>query len=295
MRRITSLRAACGLAALAALGAALSAAGAKESNFFRLSLRPGATERAEICGRQERVSRIARKHSAVAKITLPGIALPQHTPFVIAIRQCRGGYFTTIRRLRVELPPLRHAVARQLRGLGVGEYRIEALLNGDRPPTASALRHLIVTRSSAGGAAREPPRACRRSEVATLVRAFVRSFNAGNRRTLDRLVAREPEFHWYSTGAPGARLGRAAEDRTSLPAYFAMRHAQGEQLHLSRLKVNGNSRPPRDIPPYGNFEYDLTRQADDLEPTPYSGKGAAYCYKRRADSIIVSSMGPLHG
>ena len=39
------------------------------------------------------------------------------------------------------------------------------------------------------------------------------------------------------------------------------------------------------------IEYSLTRSADDLEPTPYYGKGAAFCYRERPDILFVSSMG----
>lgn len=60
---------------------------------------------------------------------------------------------------------------------------------------------------------------------------------------------------------------------------------------MTRLKINDNSRPPDDIPPYGNFEYDLIRSADDFEAMPLTGKGAAYCYTHSADSIIVWSTG----
>jgi hypothetical protein len=40
-----------------------------------------------------------------------------------------------------------------------------------------------------------------------------------------------------------------------------------------------------------NFEYGLTRSADDLAPTRYYGKGAAFCYRKRSDVIFVWSMG----
>ena len=38
------------------------------------------------------------------------------------------------------------------------------------------------------------------------------------------------------------------------------------------------------------IEYSLTRSADDLESTPYYGKGAAFCYRERPD-ILYRSMG----
>lgn len=98
--------------------------------------------------------------------------------------------------------------------------------------------------------------------------------------------AREPEFEWYSTDAPGERLRGSAYDRSSLMPYFASRHAAGERLVLRSFKFNGNSSTP-----YGNFEYGLIRRAEDLRPTPYYGKGAAFCYRTRSDVIFVWSMG----
>ena len=145
--------------------------------------------------------------------------------------------------------------------------------------------------ADADGAARERPRPCRDREVSRLVRSFVDAFNRGDSRTVGRLVAREPEFRWWSTSAPAARLGKVARDRRGLGAYLANRHADGERWQLTRLKVNGNSRPPRGEPPYGNFEYDLTRQADEFAARSYAGKGGVYCYRHRPDAIIVWSMG----
>jgi hypothetical protein len=69
-------------------------------------------------------------------------------------------------------------------------------------------------------------------------------------------------------------------------SYFAARHARDERLVLRSVRFNGNTPGP-----YGNFEYRLTRSADDLQPTPYHGKGAALCYRERPDVIFVWSMG----
>jgi hypothetical protein len=101
----------------------------------------------------------------------------------------------------------------------------------------------------------------------------------------DAVFAPEPEFEWYSTDAPGERFASSAYDRASLVPYFARRHALGERLTLRSFRFNGNSTMP-----YGHFEYSLTRRAEDLEPTPYDGKGAAFCYRNRSDVIFVWSM-----
>ena len=127
---------------------------------------------------------------------------------------------------------------------------------------------------------------CAAGEVETLVVRFVAAFNSGDLSRLDALFAQEPEFEWYSTDAPGARSTSLAYDRPSLVPYFAGRHALGERLTLRSFRFNGNSTTP-----YGNFEYSLTRSAEDLEPTLYDGKGAAFCYRNRSDVIFVWSMG----
>ena len=41
-----------------------------------------------------------------------------------------------------------------------------------------------------------------------------------------------PSFQWYSTGKPGARFGRDAEDRSTLIPYFRARHRRGERFRL---------------------------------------------------------------
>jgi len=117
-----------------------------------------------------------------------------------------------------------------------------------------------------------PPRGCTAREVKRLVEVFVKAFNSGNRVSLGRLWAQEGDgFDWYTADAPGSRTGAQAQDRAGLGPYFARRHAQGEQWRLTSFRYNGVSAS------YGNFEYTLVRQANDLRPTPYAGKGAAIC------------------
>lgn len=59
---------------------------------------------------------------------------------------------------------------------------------------------------------------CSRQEVEELVRSFLDAFNAGDLTKLDRLVALEPEFRWYSVDAPGEGLERDSYDRSTLIA-----------------------------------------------------------------------------
>ena len=173
---------------------------------------------------------------------------------------------------------------------------IDLLVNGVRVPRIAPARvlrtftrHGLPTRTLPPPPEPEQPTLCTAGEVETLVRRFIDAFNAGDLRALDALFAREPEFEWYSTDAPGERFRSLAKDRPSLVPYFAGRHALGEELTLRSFRFNGNT--SRALRPYGNFEYGLTRSAEDLQPTPYYGKGATFCYGTRSDVIFVWSMG----
>jgi hypothetical protein len=153
--------------------------------------------------------------------------------------------------------------------------------------SAGSLRASVVFQAVR---AKERPTTCAAGEVETLVGRFLEAFNAGDMAALDRLFAREPEFEWYSTGGPGERLDPIARDRASLMPYFAARHARGERLALRSFTFNGNATFRSRT--HGNFVYALVRSADDLQSSDYRGKGAALCYRNRADELFVWSMGP---
>lgn len=169
---------------------------------------------------------------------------------------------------------------------------IDLLVNGVRVPRLAPVRvlrvfarHGVPTRTPSQPPEPEQPTLCTAPEVETLVRRFIDAFNMGDLRALDAVFAREPQFEWYSTDAPGERLHAASSDRSSLLPYFGGRHALNERLTLRSFKFNGNGSG------YGNFEYGLTRSAEDLRPTGYHGKGASFCYRNRSDVIFVWSMG----
>ena len=87
-------------------------------------------------------------------------------------------------------------------------------------------------------------RACKSSEVNSLVADFSRAFNAGDLARLDRLFAPAESFQWYSTTGPGERLDPEASDRQTLVQYneessSSIRHAE------PRAPV----RPPPDYEP----------------------------------------------
>jgi hypothetical protein len=111
-----------------------------------------------------------------------------------------------------------------------------------------------------------------------LVRAYVEAYNKGDVVRLDRRVfAREPRFAWYSDAG---RLDAAAEDRSTLRAYFAARHRAGDSFTLLRFKYNGYDRARR----LGHFEMTLRRTGGPTIPA----KGAVSCAARR---IVVTSLG----
>ncbi|HEV1996667.1 MAG TPA: hypothetical protein VGR61_00865 [Candidatus Dormibacteraeota bacterium] len=88
---------------------------------------------------------------------------------------------------------------------------------------------------------------------------------------MDKLVS-TGAFLWWSTDAPGQRLNSDARDRSTLIAYLADRHLHHDRLVLGSFQFNGRSAS------IGNFEFHLTRSANDAAPrTPYIGKGAIDC------------------
>ena len=129
---------------------------------------------------------------------------------------------------------------------------------------------------------------CTAPEARTAVSRFVAEFNRGDLRALNRRFEPAGRFEWYSTSAPGQRFHDAAQDRATLIPYFKARHARHERLTLRSFQYNGTSLGLLD----GNFQYTLTRRADDLRPTPYEGKGALFCHRGAGDRIFVWSMAP---
>ena len=126
---------------------------------------------------------------------------------------------------------------------------------------------------------------CTAAATKALVRTFVRDYDQGQVALIDRLWAREPYFQWFSTRAPGARLGPAAYDRATLASYFRSRVQVHEDLRL--IELGAGYDPARNIV---NFGGKLVRSADDLRPTsPQDFKGAAACVSG-GPILIVWSM-----
>jgi hypothetical protein len=126
---------------------------------------------------------------------------------------------------------------------------------------------------------------CTVAATRTLVRTFVRSYGDGRIQAVDRLWAPAGRFKWFSTNAPGARLGASAYNRGTLAAYFRSRARVHEHLQLVKL-ATGYDRQRRIV----NFAGRLIRSADDIAPRPSQDfKGATDCASGRP-SLIVWSM-----
>ncbi len=111
---------------------------------------------------------------------------------------------------------------------------------------------------------------CDRATTRATLGAFVRAYNRGELRTLDRLFAQEPRFRWFSSGGP------ARSNRSVLPDHLRRRHERGERLRALTYRFNGYERE-RDL---GHFEFEAQRRADDLDGGSWFemvGKGALDC------------------
>jgi hypothetical protein len=111
--------------------------------------------------------------------------------------------------------------------------------------------------------------ACTESSTRQVVDSFIDAFNKGDIARLDQLV---PDFLFYATDPPGEFSSSQPRSRSDVIAYFAQRHQVHERLNLEsftfRLESTGG----------GGFEFEVMRSADDgLAPTPYGGKGEAFC------------------
>ncbi len=122
------------------------------------------------------------------------------------------------------------------------------------------------------------PGPCTAAETRAVAYAFAGAWTRGDVAAIERVVAREPQFKWVSTGAPGARFSPSAFDRRSLGGYVRRRHEQHDRLTLTWFRFNASD--VRDDGAYGHFEFKLTRRADDWNsgrPSYRHGKGAIVC------------------
>jgi hypothetical protein len=121
---------------------------------------------------------------------------------------------------------------------------------------------------------------CTPAQTRALIVRFTNAVNRGDTRTLNTVWDSKAWFKWFSVSSPpDARTNADAFNRATLIPYFVKRHAAHERWVLTSVKINGRSNG------YQNFEYTLTRSADDLpgSPAAYSGKGASSCVTGRLD------------
>jgi hypothetical protein len=116
--------------------------------------------------------------------------------------------------------------------------------------------------------------------LAGRISEFLYAYNAGASGTADQFVAPARDFQWYSE--PPNRLHAAAYDRSTLAAYLAQRHADGDHLTLESVSLSGDP-----VGGVGNFGFVVVRGS-----TPLESKGAIDCATRR---FIVFSLGPNPG
>jgi hypothetical protein len=127
---------------------------------------------------------------------------------------------------------------------------------------------------------------CTTGATKALIRTFVDGYARGHVAAIDRFFAPAPRFLWFSTIAPGRRLGEASTKRSTLASYFRTRVKRHERLRIITLRAGYD--PQREIV---NFSGKLVRKADDARPSPRPKdfKGAADCVDG-TPKIIVWSM-----
>ena len=151
---------------------------------------------------------------------------------------------------------------------------------------------LIALTGRPGDATARP--ACASAETRAALASFVDAHNRGDSERLDSLFAEEPGFEWYSTSAPGERLGQEAKRRRTLIRYFERRHAAGDRFVLRSFGFNGNAAGHGGG--YGNFEMRLRRRVPGFRRGDWFrswGKGAAICGGGDSVRFIVISLGTV--
>jgi hypothetical protein len=134
---------------------------------------------------------------------------------------------------------------------------------------------------------------CTGASAKAILGAFVSAFNAGDQARLDALFVSDARFEWFSSGGPGIRQIPEANDRVSLLAYFATRHALGDRMHVLSVDWNGNT--SRRGLSYGNLGFSLRRAAADFDQGGWfnvGGKAAAICTEAGAQFLVMSIGGP---
>jgi hypothetical protein len=142
--------------------------------------------------------------------------------------------------------------------------------------TAAVALVLAATTSAVPLSRSGSPAPCSLDVRIALVNSFIAAFNAGRVAAADRVIAKKPDFQWFSARGPGERSGPTAENRSTLRQYFQRRHRHHDRLTL--------------VPDWPRTQYFLTRQADDYPRRLVHGKMDAVCRPGQPARIIVWTM-----
>jgi hypothetical protein len=142
------------------------------------------------------------------------------------------------------------------------------------------------------------PRRCgvRRSTLDVL--AFIDAFNRGDASALDRVIAEEPHFQWFSSTEGHGQRARAftPRGRAATLRYLATRSKAGERMHLVQVKVT-HVMPrawfPSITDDVSGVEYSVSLDAPDFAALSgrnrlATGKGGFGCSDGR---LLAWSMG----
>lgn len=162
--------------------------------------------------------------------------------------------------------------------------------------TVTAMPQVTALHGTAGSEAEVHPPHCNAEAVTGLITRFFDAFNRGDQTALARFFpaqaagamsnGQRTQFQWYSVTEGNPQAGGnnfTARNLDELLAYFARRHGQHERLELRSLQINGRGW-------HGgiDFQYALTRAANDLPARVVEGKGSINCDDQ---TIFVWSMG----
>ena len=145
----------------------------------------------------------------------------------------------------------------------------------------------LAVAASSGAAAPTTTTPCGRADTRGVLRSFVGAFNGGSFAKLDALFAPEPAFQWYSSPAPGRRLGAEAKRRDTLIPYFRRRHREGDEFRLLAFDWNGKSAH------WSNFSFEMRRSEPRDGWFRTEGKGAAVCDDGEPSLIVLTFGGRL--
>lgn len=112
-----------------------------------------------------------------------------------------------------------------------------------------------------------PEISCASDVTLAAVGDFLDAYNDGESDLTERFFTTPERFQWYSERPQ--RLNDAAFDRSTLDAYLAMRHAEGDRLDLYGFDYNGYRAEDRT----GHFSFVVSRS----DGTTAMGKGAIDC------------------